>query len=139
MKMLGKNELELFEKMCSLCINETQIPEVVFSRPEGLISLLDSLDIDFGSLQFLQILGLFLPNGMSKTLLNPEKKNFAIHYFDKTIRFKPENNDKLILPAFYELSIIGKQIISHLSPQPLNDYFNWLKEGYKVPNYRLIE
>ncbi|AUC13695.1 hypothetical protein BTO06_00390 [Tenacibaculum sp. SZ-18] len=141
LKMLGKSELELFEKICSLCVNDHQIPQDVFSLPESLRPTLNSLSIDFGSLQSLQTLGLFLPNDMSRTLQNPEKKNFALSYFGKVIEFEPthETSFEIKLPGFYTLSTTGKQIIKHLNPSYLNDYFEWLKENYKIPNYKASE
>lgn len=141
LKMLGKNELELFEKMCSLCVNDDQILQDVFSLPEKLLPVLNSLGIDFGSLQALQTLGLFLPNDMSRSLDNPQKKNFALKYFNQNIWYEPthETNFVIKLPGFYGLSITGKQIMKHLNPKFLDDYFTWLKGNYKVPNYKVIE
>ena len=72
LKMLGKHELELFEKMCSLCISSEQIPQEIFSLPDNLKPLMNSLEVDFGSLQELQNLGLFLPIG--KLVLRPVSK-----------------------------------------------------------------
>lgn len=110
LKMLGKSELELFEKTCSLCVNNDQIPQNVFSIPEELKPIMNSLKIDFGSLQALQILGLFLPNDMSYSINNPEKKNFALKYFEKTIRFAPTHETDFAIkpPNYYGLSITGK-------------------------------
>ncbi|MBS3915557.1 MAG: DUF2806 domain-containing protein [Bacteroidetes bacterium] len=141
LKMLGKQELELFEKMCSLCINTEQIPQEIFSLPDSIKPLLNSLGIDFASLQTLQNLGLFLPNGMSRSMDNPDKKNFALNYLGKAIRFKPthETNFTIDLPAFYGLSNTGKQILNHLSPKFRDEYYTWLKTNYKIPNYSLNE
>ena len=141
LKMLGKSELELFERICSLCVNDHQIPQEVFSLPENLRPTMNSLNIDFGSLQSLQTLGLFLPNDMTRTLANLEKKNFALDYFGNRIRFEPthESNFEIQLPGFYTLSITGKQIIKHLNPSFISDYFEWLKVNYKIPNYKVIE
>ncbi len=141
LKMLGKNELELFEKICSLCVDDNQILQTVFSLPEYLRPIMNSLGIDFGSLQGLQSLGLFLPNDMSHSLNNPDKKNFDLKYFDQTIRFEPthETNFEIKLPNYYCLSATGIQIIKHLNPQFNNDYFVWLKGNFKVPNYKVIE
>lgn len=141
LKMLGKHELELFEKMCSLCINSDQIPQELFSLPDSIKPLMNSLGIDFGSLQTLQSLGLFLPNDMSQSLENPEKKNFAINYLGRVIRLKPthETNFKIHLPAYYGLSNTGKQILKHLNPVFREEYYSWLKTNYKVSNYILKE
>lgn len=141
LKMLGKQELELFEKICSLCINSEQIPQEIFSLPESIKSLMNSLAIDFGSLQTLQNLGLFLPNDMTRSINNPEKKNFALNYFDKVVRFKPidESNFIIVLPSFFSLSNTGKQILQHLKPEFKEEYYTWLKINYKVPNYILNE
>ena len=84
-KMLGKHELELFERVCSLCVNHSEIPKNVFNLPEPLMEVLNDLNIDFGSLQILQNLGLFLPNEMMRNIQNPEKKKFSLVYFNKNI------------------------------------------------------
>jgi hypothetical protein len=141
LKMLGKHELELLERMCSLCINDDQIPQEVFSLPDGLKSVTDNLKIDFSSLQTLQSLGLFLPNDMTRSIENPEKKNFALQYFDKQIIYKPtqETNFKIALPGFFELSNTGKQIVQHLNSKFLEDYLSWLKPNYKIANYEVTE
>jgi hypothetical protein len=140
-KMLGKTELELFERICSLCINKQQIPNEIFSLPESVKPVLKSIGIDFGSLQTLQTLGLFLPNDMTRTIENPEKKDFALIYFDKQIRFKPthETNYTISFPAFYELSNTGKQLVEHLNSKYIDDYYKWITKNYKIPNYEVIE
>ncbi|MDD3645586.1 MAG: DUF2806 domain-containing protein, partial [Bacteroidales bacterium] len=141
LKMLGKNEIELFERICSLCIDTGLIPEVVFSRPESIEPLMKSLRIDFGSLQELQNLGLFLPNDMSSTIDNPEKEELIINYFDKEIRFKPthETDFKITFPGYYGLSNTGVQIQKHLKPVFKEEYYRWLKTNFKINNYILVE
>lgn len=140
-KMLGKNELELFEKICGLLIDNERIPKELFALGDNVKELMNKIGIDFGSLQTLQSLGLFLPNDMTRSIENPEKKNFAIQYFDKQIIFTPENENfaKIKLPGFYGLSIVGRQILKHLNPAYIEDYFVWLKSNYKMPNYKLLE
>ena len=139
--MLGKQELELFEKVCSLCININQIPKELFFLHDSIKPLLNSLSIDFESLQTLQSLGLFLPNDMSRSIENPDKKNFEVNYLEKVIRLKPthETNFKIALPAFYGLSNTGQQILKHLNPEFREEYYLWLKTNYKIPNYILNE
>lgn len=140
-KMLGKEELELFEKMCTLLLNSDHVPKTLFSLPENAKGFLNELNIDFGSLQILQNLGLFLPNDMTRSLPNPEKKNFALQYFDKQIIFEPihENNFEIKMPGFYGLSVTGTQLVRHLQPKFNEKYFLWLKENYRIPNYKIIE
>lgn len=143
-KMLGKSELELFEKMCSLLINGDQIPQDLFSLPENAKEFMNELAVDFGSLQLLQSLALFLPNDMTRSMENPEKKNFRTVYFDKAIMFSPITPDdvntlKISMPGFFGLSPVGKQLLKHLNPKPNENYFNWLKENYKIPNYKILE
>ncbi|QQS59249.1 DUF2806 domain-containing protein [Candidatus Peregrinibacteria bacterium] len=140
-KMLGKGELELFENISALLINGDSTPKVLFSLPENAKEFLGELGIDFGSLQILQNLGLFLPNDMTRSLENPSKQKFALKYFDKEILFEPthESNFVVKLPGFYALSITGKQIIQHLKPKFNEKYCAWLKENYKIPNYKIIE
>ena len=144
LKMLGKNEIELFEKMCSLLINGDQIPQNLFSLPENAKGFMNELGVDFGSLQLLQSLSLFLPNDMTKSIENPEKKNFETIYFDKAILFSPitpENSNilKISIPGFFGLSPSGKQLLKHLNPKPNEKYFDWLKKNYQIPNYKIIE
>ncbi len=141
LKMLGKKEIELFERMCSLCVNNIQIPEAIFSLPDSIMSTMNVLKIDFASLLILQSLGLIFPNDMTRNLKNPEKKNFHLIYSGRMIRFKPINelNLGIQLPGFYQLSDTGKQILKHLKPQFNEDYYIWLKTNYKLPNYELID
>ena len=143
-KMLGKSELELFERMCSLLINSDQIPQDLFSLPENAKEFMNELAVDFGSLQLLQSLALFLPNDMTRSMENPEKKNFQVVYFDKSILFSPitpedANTLRISMHGFFGLSPVGKQLLKHLDPKPNDSYFNWLKENYKIPNYKIIE
>lgn len=140
-KLLGKTELELLEKICSFCVNTIQIPKEVFNLPEGIRHILSPLGIHFRNLQELQNLGLFFPNDMVSKIENPVNVNVDISYFDKQLSFKPKNktNNKITLPSYYELSKTGQQIIKHLKPQYLEEYFNWLKKNYKIHNYELLE
>lgn len=141
LKMLGKQELELFEKMASLCVNMEQIPHDVFSIPDSIRPIMNTLGIDFGSLQTLQNLGLFLPNEMMYSLNNPEKKYFPLNYLGRIILFKPthENDFTINLPGYFALSNTGKQILQHLNPKYSEEYYAWLKTNYKIPNYILSE
>lgn len=140
-KMLGRNELELFEKICSLLIDNEKIPKELFALGDNVKWLINKIGIDFGSLQALQSLGLFLPNDMASSIENLERKNLSVQYFDKKLIFTPENENyaKIELPVFYALSIVGREILKHLNPAYTEDYFIWLKSNYKVPNYKLLE
>lgn len=138
-KMLGKHELELFERICSLIVNTSQIPKELFTLPEDAKVLMSHLGLDFGSLQTLQSLGLFFPNDMKTTMENPEKRDFAVQYFNQQLIFTPETDNfkKIQLPGFYGLSLIGTQLIKHVNPKMNADYYSWLKLNYKIPNYKL--
>lgn len=140
-KMLGKSDLKLFEKICCLLIIGDQIPEELFSLPDSAKDIMNELQIDFGSLQTLQSLSLFLPNSMTRSIQNPERKNFKLEYFDKGIFFTPESENfiKIEFPSFFGLSMVGKQILKHLNSQYSEKYFVWLRENYKIPNYRVLE
>jgi hypothetical protein len=72
---------------------------------------------------------------------NTEKKNMKISYFDKNIFFTPENEhyEDVKLPEFYGLSIVGKQILKHINPKFNEKYYIWLKENYKIRNYKILE
>lgn len=140
-KMLGKNELELFKKVSSLLLDEEQIPAELFALRDNTKDLMNRVGVDFGSLQILQSLGLFLPNDMARSIENSEKENLTIQYFDKQLIFIPEgaNFKNSKLPGFYGLSVVGKQILQHLSPKYIGEYYIWLKANYKIPNYKLLE
>lgn len=140
-KMLGKNELELFEKICGLLIYENQIPRELFRLPDSAKDLMQELGIDFGSLQLLQSLGLFLPNEMMTLVQNPKKDNFKFEYFSRSLLFIPENGkySKIDLPSSYGLSAVGGQILKHLNPKYNEKYFIWLRDNYKIPNYKITE
>ena len=141
LKMLGKNELELFENICSLCVNNHEIPKSVFTGAKDITPILNPIGVDFGSLQELQNLGLFLPNDMSSNIENPKKNKFRIKYINRDIIFEPthETNLSVKLPGYYELSVTGKQIINHLNPKFSEKYYEWLKVNYKISNYKVVE
>lgn len=140
-KMLGKNELELFEKICSLCINKFQIPKAIFSSSKKGEKILRSLSCHYGVFQELQNLGLFLPNVMTTKWDNPEKQDLTVTYFDKNIKFKVLNEKHVTfsIPSYFELSNSGKQIFNLLNPVYNQDYYNWLIENYKILNYYISE
>jgi len=137
-KMLGKNELELFERMCSLIVNDYQIPKPLFSLPDEVNLFMSSIKLDFGSLQTLQCLGLFYPNVMKTTINNQDKNpKIVVTYLNQKLVFVSKNDNilKIQLPNFYGLSFVGKQLIKHVNPKINKDYFSWLKMYYKIPNY----
>lgn len=140
-KMLGKKELKLLEQVGTLIINGDQIPQDLFSLPESIKEVMKDIGVDFASLQTLQNLGLFLPNDMTRTILNPERKKFKLGYFDEYILFTPVNEtiQKIEFPGFYGLSDIGKQIFPHLKPNKNPRYFQWLKDHYRIPGYDIVK
>lgn len=140
-KMLGKKELLLLETIGSTIINGDQIPQILFSLPDSAKVFMNEIGIDFASLQTLQSLGLFLPNGMTRTIPNPERKRFKLEYFNESILFTPvnENIEKVEFPGFYGLSDIGKQIFRHLKPKKSDSYFLWLKENYRIPGFDIVK
>ena len=139
-KMLGKSELELFEKICGLLINNEQLPKILFTGQENVKKFMQNVGLDFGKLQILQSIGLFLPNDMVLTLSNPERKKFAIQYFYRTLLYVSENeNLEVKTPDYYGLSVAGTQILKHLNPKYIEEYYLWLKESYKIPNYKFTE
>lgn len=140
LKMLGKKELELFEKVCSFCLNKNIIPRIVFALPKSAKNINKNGVLTFAKFQHLQSLGLFLPNPMSKNIKNIEMKNISFSYFDEIITFKPlKSNLTLKFPEFYHLSESGKEIINVLKPEFVEEYVDWLKENFKIDNYKLIE
>ncbi len=141
LKMLGKSELELFEKIASLIVDNDRIPGKLFAFGENEKVVMNNLGLDFGLLQTLQSLGLILPNDMTRSIPNPDKKDLNVRYFDKRLTFTPENENykDIRLPSFYGPSNVGKQILQHLNPKYNEVYYQWLKKHYKVPNYKLLD
>lgn len=140
-KMLGKEDLELFEKISGLLIGKEHLPRILFSGQGNVKKIMRIVNLDFVKLQALQSLGLFLPNDMERTITNTEKKKVEFQYFDKKLIYIPDPNASEIirLPGFYGLSAVGKQILEHLEPKYVKEYYVWLKENYKIPNYKLSE
>lgn len=138
LKMLGKEELKKFEVIMSLSINCYDIPIDVFSLPDDLQPVLKRLDLDYGSLQSLQCLGLFLPNEMSRSYTNCEE-GFFVKYFDETLKFIQvgKKQKSFSSPGFYSLSPTGIQIIKHLKPKKDEEYLEWLKKNYKIGGFKL--
>ena len=134
LKMLGKNELELFERICSLCIHNHQIPAAVFEGVNDIRPILKSIGVGYGNLLELQNLGLILSNTISLSLENPTKKNFSMIYINRPILFEPTHETKwdMKLSEYYELSPTGKQIIKHLNPNFSEEYYKWLILNYKL-------
>lgn len=140
-KCLGKNELELFEKICSLLLNEEQLPASLFTGEHNLANFMKVNNFDFRKLQYLQSLGLILPNDMRRTMANDKKQNLKVQYFNKELIYTPENDNfnKLVLPDFYGMSPVGEQILKHLKPVFQSEYLSWIKDNYKIQNYKLLE
>lgn len=139
LKMLGRSEIELFEKVCGLILFGGMLPHALFTGDENVKDLMKELDIDFSKLQTLQSIGLFLPNDMTNKIPNPEKKKYEVRYFDEKIIFECENESTDIqVPNYFALSVSGKQIIEHLKPKKQGAYWEWVKQNYKVANYKLV-
>ncbi|MDI9325618.1 MAG: DUF2806 domain-containing protein [Alphaproteobacteria bacterium] len=138
LKMLGKNEIELFERFGTLLVNNTQIPASLFTGRGNVKNIMSELKLDFGQLQTMQSLGLILPNEMKIITPNPTRTKLNISYFDKIMTYEVVNeNTDIIISDFYNLSISGEQIVKHLKPKYNETYFAWLKKNYSVPNYTL--
>lgn len=137
LKSLGKKEVKLFENICSLLINNNQLPSNFFSDIGK--DLMNSMNFDFRSLLSLQSLGLFLPNGMTLSIQNSKEKNLVIKYFDKEISFKCEVQDSMRnLQPFYSLSLAGAEILQHLNPKFKPEFYEWLKNNYKIADYKIV-
>lgn len=137
-KMLGRTEIETFQKMCSFLINEDTIPQELFQMKKEILSFMQGLD--FQSLQTLQSLGLFLPNDMAREIKNPNNQKYPVVYFDRTLLFEPETPEArdIDVPSFYGLSTVGNELKVLLSPEYSEGYFEWLKSNYKIHGYKLI-
>lgn len=140
LKSLGKKEIELFEKVCGLLLSDGKLLQALFTGDNNTKDIMLKLGIDFGKLQTLQGLGLFLPNNMmTAPIPNPNKLKFEMKYFDEKIVFECENeNTDISLPSYYGLSIAGVQILKHLNPKKENSLMEWLKNNYKIANYKLV-
>ena len=138
-KMLGKGELMLFEKICCLLIADGQIPINLFSGKSNLKSFMKDNNIDFKKFQLLQSLQLFFPNEMSREIPNPDKKAYGFSYFDKQFVYELENEGLTLVrvPNFYGLSPAGEQILQHINPTYIKEYDEWLKANYKIKGYKL--
>lgn len=139
-KLLGKKELETFEKMGSLLVNKLQLPQILFSIPFEIKELMSSLDLDFGVLQEFQTFGLIFPNPMTNAQENTEGNTIIVRYFDKKILYKPiRKSDKIFnVPNYFCLSNSGIQIMNNLTPTFNEEYYKWLIKNYKVRNYEII-
>lgn len=144
LKSLSKKEIELFEKVCSLLISDGQLPNNLFSSNDNAKDLMEELKLDFGKLQTLQSLGLFLSNEMTKNIPNPNKIKYFVVYFDDALIFKCENEQNeqqqtnIQLPNYFGLSEPGQQILAHLKPKKNTSYLEWLKKNYSIPNYKIV-
>jgi hypothetical protein len=140
LKSLGKKELELFEKVCGLLLSDRKLLKDLFTGDNDTKDLMVNLNLDFAKFQILQGLGLFLPNDMKVSPIpNPQKLKFEIKYFDDQILFECENeNTDINLPGHYGLSIAGEQILKHLNPKKEPSFSKWLKNNYKIDNYKKI-
>lgn len=140
-KMLDKNSLKLFEKICCLLIADGQLPADLFSGKHNLENFMEDNQVDFKKLQLLQSLQLFFPNSMSREIPNPEKIDYGFSYFDKRLVYQPENENitTVRIPNFYGLSPVGEQILQHLTPGYIEGYYTWLKVNYKIRGYKLKE
>lgn len=140
LKMLGKEELNVFEKICSLIIGLDDIPQTIFQTIEQQASFMIESGIDFGTLQMLQNLGLFLPNSMSHNRQNTEGHHYRVVYFDENLIYESLNvNNHLIkVPAYYSLSKTGLEIKKHLNPKFNQKYFEWLQKNYRINGYKFV-
>ncbi len=140
-KMLGKNEIELFERVCSFLIYGNQLPYRLFTGSEDVKEMMEKNQVDFGHLQILQSLGLFFPSGMRRTVDAKDNNKVSIKYSNKNLIYEPirEGIETIHVPQFYELSPVGAQILVHLNPVFIEEYFEWLKQHYKLPNYKFVE
>jgi len=140
-KMLGKTELELFERTASFLVDSERIPEEIFALGDDVKGFMKDSHVDYGTLLTLQSLGVFLPNEMSRTIPNPNNNPFRSVYFDKNFRFEPitKEGKEIKLSSFYGLSEVGKEILPHLNPQYNDSYYTWLTKHYQVPDYKLKE
>lgn len=140
LKSLGKKEIKLFEKVCSLLLYGNMLPHALFTNAEVGKDFMKSVGIHFGSLQNLQGLGLFLPNDMTNTMPNPEKKKYQAIYMGERLTFECTNeNTNIEIPNYYGLSEAGAQILKHLNPKKVEGYMDWLKDNYVIPNYKRVD
>ena len=142
-KVLGRNEMRLFESACGLIVNRNQIPIQVFRFSDDKIEeVVKSLGVDYEKLSIMQGLGLFLPGRMTASLKGVQ--GFELTYFDKKILFhrdlsnakNPDGN--INLPGFYSLSPAGQQILQHLNPKYNDDYFQWIKQHYEFGGFKVV-
>jgi len=141
LKSLGKNELEVLEKVASLLLNNSQLPENLFrAGNENYRELLQNIEVSYNDFLTLQSLGLFYAKSATSVIPNPTDLLFKVSYFGRELVYKSsdENKKDISVPGYYELTKVGGQIVQHLNPQPNEYYFNWIIENYTVPRYQIV-
>lgn len=140
-KMLGKKELAIFRKFCNLLLDKERLPQALFIFDENIKSLWDSLNIDFAEFQTLQSLGLFLPSAITRSVISPVRSDITLNYQDKKLLYAPinENWHNIVHPPFFCLSQTGMELEKHMKPSYSDEYFQWLRKNYTLPNYILKE
>ena len=138
LKMLGKDDLESFERIAGLRIHN-MIPVSFFGFLYDALATRLKSGLSYDSLQALQSLGLILSNSITNQIPNPDNNEYQVRYFDKVWTFVLENKDleHTQIPSYYQLSIAGNQIIQHLSPKYNEVYYQWLLKHYRWPNYKV--
>ena len=139
LKMLGKDDLESFERIAGLRIHNVMIPVDFFGFLYDAPAVRREYGLGYDSLQALQSLGLILSNSITNQIPNPDDNEYQVQYFDKVWTFVLENKDleHTQIPSYYQLSIAGNQIIQHLSPKYNEVYYQWLLKHYRWPNYKV--
>ncbi len=137
LKSLGKSELELFEKVGSLLIEKTQIPALVFQLRDGFAELISQIGVTYIQFQELQSLGLIHNNKLTTQISTELFPKIQFTYFSNGIILDRKEGcpEKVSTPQFYELTNVGKQIMSFLHPVENKFYLDWLIKNFELPHY----
>jgi len=136
LKLLGRNELEAFERIGSAMILDG-VPVDFFHFRDGYKEDMVAVGIDFNVFLTLQGLGLFNANSHTTQINTEDQPEAVIAYFDKTLIFHRDETapSKVNLPSLHGISPVGRQIMSHLKPKFNERFYEWLQNKYQIPHY----
>ncbi len=141
LKSLDKGSIENFEHMGSFMIYSRQLPTAFFISSADMPARFKKFNTSYIILQSLQSLGLFSPSTSSTQHQYTIGHNPPVQYFNEKLIFEPEQTSSVprnvIYPSYYALSQVGMEIMQYLQPKFNPEYFDWLKQNYKIDNFKL--
>lgn len=135
MKSLDRELIKKFKNLLAYVISDGQLPEKIYRLDSDYRERPSYVD-----LLTLQTVGLVQSNTtLSKT---PKSEFLGIRYQKKILVFKTDNPDEkatIQIPSFYSLSPSGVQLAKILDPDFIESYFEWLKNKYKLLDYKFFK